>query len=328
MLYNKPMNNQVYDVIILGGGPSGLTAAIYTSRANLSTLVLAGNPPGGQLMLTSEVENFPGFPQGIDGPQLIAGMRSQAEKFSAKLADENALQVEGSFTEGFTISSDAGVSYSARTVILATGATAKWLDLPNEQRLRGHGVSACATCDGFFLKGKVIAVVGGGDAAMEESTYLTKYAEKVYVLVRGNKDAMKASKIMQAKAFANPKIEFRFNTVVADVLGADSVEGLEVQDSRTGAKSVMHDIQGLFVAIGHKPNTDFLQDGKMVALGKFGYALPKEGTYTNAQAEGVFLAGDVSDWKYRQAITASGFGCMAAMDCERFLAERSAYAKN
>ena len=327
MLYNKPMNNQVYDVIILGGGPSGLTAAIYTARANLSTLVLAGNPPGGQLMLTSEVENFPGFPQGIDGPQLIAGMRSQAEKFSAKCVNENALEILGSFTDGFTVASDTGAFYLARTVIIATGAVAKWLELPNEQRLRGRGVSACATCDGFFFKGKVIAVVGGGDAAMEEATYLTKYAEKVYVLVRSDKDAMKASKIMQAKAFANPKLEFKFHTAITNVLGENSVEGLEIQDTQTGVKSIMNDVRGLFVAIGHKPNTDFLKNDEMVALGKFGYALLKEGTYTHALAEGVFLAGDVSDWKYRQAITASGFGCMAAMDCEKFIAERSAHAK-
>lgn len=325
MLYNTPMNNQVPDVLVLGGGPSGLTAGIYTARAGLSTILLAGDPPGGQLMWTSEVENFPGFPKGITGPELVANMRRQAERFGVKIVDENATKVSGSFKEGFEVLGDAGGSYRARSVIIATGASAKWLGLPGEQNLRGKGVSACATCDGFFFKNKVVAVVGAGDAAMEEAIYLTKFVEKVYVLVRKSKEQMRASKIMQERAFENSKIEFVFNTEVVEVLGDQFVTGIKIKNDISGKESVMDDVKGLFVAIGHKPNTEFLlsEGGSLIELGKFGYAMPKKETQTHTSQEGVFIAGDVLDHKYRQAVTAAGFGCMAALDCTKFLSENS-----
>ena len=325
MLYNTPVNNQVADVLILGGGPSGLTAAIYTARAGLSTTVLAGNPPGGQLMWTSEVENFPGFPAGIKGPELISNMRQQTERFGAVLRDENAAKVIGSFKEQFKVLSDSNERYLARTVIIATGASAKWLGLESEQKLRGRGVSACAVCDGFFFKDKVVAVVGAGDAAMEEALFLTKFATKVYVLIRGPKDKMRAGKIMQSRALENPKIEFLYHTEVEEVLGEESVTGLKVKNNATGTVLTLTDVRGLFVAIGHKPNTEFLlsENAPAVELGKFGYAVPKECTRTHTNAEGIFIAGDVSDYRYRQAITAAGFGCMAALECEKFLLENA-----
>ncbi len=319
------MNNQVADVLVLGGGPSGLTAGIYTARAGLSTTLLAGNPPGGQLMWTNEVENYPGFPKGIAGPELILAMRQQALRFKVQMVDENASKVTGCFKNGFEALSDSGTTYRARSVIIATGASAKWLGLPSEQSLRGKGVSACATCDGYFFKGKVVAVVGAGDVAMEESLYLTKFAEKVYVLMRRSMDEMRASKIMQERAQTNPKIEFIFNTEVTEVLGDQFVTGLRVKNNATGKESFMEDVQGLFVAIGHKPNTEFLlsEGGSLIELGKFGYAMPKAGTTTHTAQEGVFVAGDVADHTYRQAVTAAGFGCMAALDCIHFLSDQA-----
>jgi len=325
MLYNTPMNKQVVDVLILGGGPSGLTAAIYTARAGLSTVILAGNPPGGQLMLTSEVENFPGFPNGIKGPELISNMRQQAERFRAVLHNENAVQVIGSFEKHFEILSDANGRYFAKTVIIATGASAKWLGLESEQKLRGRGVSACATCDGFFFKDKIVAVVGAGDVAMEEATFLTKFAAKVYVLTRGSKEEIRACATMKNRALKNPKIEFLHNTEIEEVLGEERVTGLKVKNNITGNLSTLSDVKGLFIAIGHKPNTEFLlsENVPVIELGKFGYAIPKESTHTHTNQKGVFIAGDVSDHKYRQAITAAGFGCIAALDCQKFLAESS-----
>jgi len=319
------MNNQVPDVLVLGGGPSGLTAGIYTARAGLSTVLLAGDPPGGQLMWTSEVENFPGFPGGITGPELINNMRLQAERFKVKIHNENITKFSGSFKDGFEALTTSGKVYKARSVIIATGASAKWLELPSEQNLRGRGVSACATCDGFFFKDKIVAVVGAGDAAMEEAVYLTKFVKKVYVLVRKAKGDMRASKIMQERAVNNPKVEFLYNTEVAEVLGSQAVSGLKIKDSVTGKESVLNDVKGLFVAIGHKPNTEFLlnEKGSLIKLGKFGYATPEEGTATETSQEGIFVAGDVSDHKYRQAITAAGFGCMAAIDCTKFLSAKS-----
>lgn len=309
--------SKVYDVIILGGGPSGLTAAIYTSRADLGTLVLAGNPPGGQLMLTTEVENYPGFPEGIMGPELVQNFRVQAERFDAEVSDENAVDVRGNVDEGFRITTDSGNEYHGRTVIVATGASARWLELPSEQKLRGKGVSACATCDGFFFKNKVVAVVGGGDAALEEATFLTKFATKIYIIVRGNKDNLRASKIMQKRAFENPKIEFIFNSTVTEVLGENAVSGLVINNSVTGEDSVLSDVEGLFVAIGHTPNTAFLKN--LIDLDAKGYAVATEHTYSSIS--GIFIAGDVYDHRYRQAITAAGFGCMAALDVEKFISE-------
>ncbi len=319
------MINQVADVLILGGGPSGLTAGIYTARAGLSTVLLAGNPPGGQLMWTTEVENFPGFPKGIQGPELINLMRQQAGRFGVQIVNENAVKVEGSFEAGFVTATDGeSAQVKSKTMIIATGASAKWLGLASEQNLRGKGVSACATCDGFFFKGKVVAVVGAGDAAMEEAIHLTKFAEKVYILARKCEDEIRASKIMYQRAISNPKIELVCNVEVAEVLGDQFVTGLRIKNNITGAETAMDDVKGLFVAIGHKPNTEFLlsEGGSLIELGKFGYAVPKESTHTQTIKEGVFIAGDVADHKYRQAVTAAGFGCMAALDCINFLSEK------
>ena len=311
------MNSDIFDVLILGGGPAGLTASIYTSRANLKTLVISGQPSGGQLMLTTDVENYPGFPDGILGPELIETFRKQSSRFNTEFKDENVVSVSGSKDKHFIVKTDSGNAYEGKTLIIATGATAKWLELPSEQRLRGKGVSACATCDGFFFKGKNVAVVGGGDTAMEEALFLTKFSPKVYVLVRGSQDKMKASKYMYAKASANEKIVFHFNTEILDVLGGEFVEGVKVVNNLTNETYVMEDVKGLFLAIGHKPNTEFLEG--FVKLGKLGYIEVNDNTKTSE--EGVFVAGDVSDYKYRQAVTASGLGCMAALDTEKFLSE-------
>lgn len=311
------MTNETFDIIILGGGPSGLTAAIYTSRAHLNTLVLAGNPPGGQLMWTTEVENFPGFVEGIMGPELIENMRKQAERFDTKLINNNATDISGNADEGFIITSDDGRKFKASAVIVATGASAKWLGLESEEKLKGKGVSACAVCDGFFFKGKDVVLVGAGDAAMEEATYLTKYANKVTVLVRGDKENMRASKIMQDRAFGNDKVEFMFNTETIEVLGEDSVTGVKVKNNKTDEEIII-DAQGFFVAIGHKPNTDFLKG--FLELDQIGYV--KITDNTKSSVPGVFVGGDVSDYRYRQAVTAAGLGTMAALDAEKFLAHK------
>ena len=313
--------NEIYDVIILGGGPAGLTAAIYASRAHLKTLVLAGMPPGGQLMWTTDVENYPGFPDGIMGPELISKMRAQAERFNATFFNENVSKVEGSFAEGFKVTTESNNQYEGKTIIVATGASARWLNIESEQRLRGKGVSACATCDGFFFKNKNVAVVGAGDSAMEESTFLTKFANKVFVLVRGSENEMKASKIMKKRAMDNEKIEFIFNTEVAEVLGEEFMTGLKIKNRLDSTESTLDDVQGLFLAIGHKPNTDFLSD--KIELLPSGYVNISENT--RSSVEGIFIAGDVSDYRYRQAVTAAGFGCMAALDVEKFLAEKGVH---
>jgi thioredoxin reductase (NADPH) len=316
-MYNFFMQEGNFDVTIIGSGPSGLTSAIYTSRAMLKTLVLGGNPPGGQLTITSDVENFPGFSEGIPGPVLIHKIRKQAEKFGTIFFDENVSSILGSFEKGFQITTDSKKIYKTKSIIVATGAYAKWLNIESEQKLKGRGVSTCATCDGFFYKNKRVAVVGGGDAALEEATYLTKFAEKVYVLVRGDKDKMKASKIMLERAFTNPKIEFIFNTVVVEVLGNNKVEGLKVLNQISNQESVMSDVEGLFVAVGHEPSTKFLSN--FLELDERGYIKVFE--QTKSSIEGIFVAGDVADYKYRQAITAAGCGCMAALDVIRFLSE-------
>lgn len=313
------MENTIYDVLIIGSGPAGLTAAIYTSRGFLKTLVVAGSPSGGQLTTTTEVDNFPGFPSGIQGPDLVNNMKTQAERFDTVFVEENVKSVSGTFETGFKVQTDSGNIYSAKSIIIAAGASAKWLDIPSETRLRGKGVSACATCDGFFFKNKTVAVVGAGDSAMEESTFLTKFANKVYVIVRGDQTSMRASKIMQAKAVANPKIEFIYNSVVSEVLGTDSVTGLQLTNSKTNQTSEL-EVQGLFLAIGHKPNTDFLK-GFVELDDKVGYVKVTNNTKTSV--EGVFVAGDVADYRYRQAVTAAGLGCMAALDVQKFLAEHN-----
>ena len=305
---------EIYNTIIIGSGPAGLTAALYAARANLKPLVIAGLNPGGQLMQTTEVENYPGFPDGILGPELMQKMTKQAERFGAKVLSE--IVAEADLTRRpFKIKTDRG-EYLGKTLIIATGAEANWLGLPSEQRLRGHGVSACATCDGFFFKGKEVAVVGGGDSAMEEATFLTKFASKVTILHRS--DQFRASKIMLARAQADPKIVFMPNVEVAEVLGKDFVEGLKLRNTASGAETEFK-VDGLFLAIGRTPASEVFK-GKL-ELDEKGYGLISHG-HTGTNVEGVFWAGDVADPRYRQAVTAAGDGCRAALDVEKFLAER------
>ena len=302
--------SNVRNTIIIGSGPAGLTAAIYAARANLAPIVLGGSAPGGQLMLTSDVENYPGFPEGIQGPELMARFRSQAERFGAQIHDLDLERVDFS-ARPFRLWA-RGVEYRAEAVIVATGASALWLGLESETRLRGRGVSACATCDGFFFKGQEIAVIGGGDSALEEASYLTRFASKVHLLHR--RDAFRGSKIMVARVLANEKIEVHYDTTVEEVLGATKVDGLRLRDAKTGAERTLP-IEGLFIAIGHRPNTEAFA-GWLEADGA-GYLTTAE--HTMSAIEGVFIAGDVHDHRYRQAITAAGEGCRAAIDAERWL---------
>ncbi len=313
---------EVREVVILGSGPAGLTAAIYTARASLDPLVIEGEPsstgdqPGGQLMLTTEVENFPGFPQGMMGPELMMNFRQQAERFGAELKTEKATKVDLSerpFRVWIGDPEAADPTYLTKSIIVATGATSLMLDLPNEQRLLGHGVSTCATCDGFFFRDHDIAVVGGGDSALEEATFLTKFAKSVTVIHR--RDELRASRIMQDRAFANPKISFLWNSQVVDVVGEQSVERIEVENLQTKERSSLA-VTGLFVAIGHRPNTDLFKG--QLDMKDNGYLITQSPS-TRTNVEGVFACGDVQDDIYRQAITASGSGCAAAIDAERWL---------
>src|SRR6266404_6053950 len=297
-------------LIIVGSGPAGLTAAIYAARANLEPIVLAGSAPGGQLMITSDVENYPGFPDGIQGPELMAAFRQQAERFGTKIVDVDIDRVDFS-SRPFRIWA-RGTEYRGESVIVATGASALWLGLESETRLRGRGVSACATCDGFFFRDKEIAVVGGGDTALEEATYLTRFATKVHLLHR--RDAFRASKIMVDRAVDNPKIEIRLNTAVDEVLGDAKVSGLRLRDTQTGETDEV-DMQGLFVAIGYRPNTDAFRD--WLEVDDKGYLVVHD--ETGSKIDGVFIAGDVHDHRYRQAVTAAADGCKAAIDAERWL---------
>ncbi len=297
-------------VIIVGSGPAGLTAAIYAARANLEPIVLAGSAAGGQLMLTSDVENYPGFPEGIQGPELMAAFRAQAERFGTQITDVDVERVD--FSERPFRLWARGVEYKAQAVIVATGASAMWLGLDSETRLRGRGVSACATCDGFFFKDREIAVVGGGDTAFEEANYLTRFASKVHMLHR--RDEFRASRIMVERARANPKIEIHTNTAIEEVLGESKVDGLRLSDSGSGEERKMP-IEGLFIAIGHKPNTDAFADA--LEVDAKGYLVVSDETHS--RIDGVFIAGDVHDHRYRQAITAAGDGCKAAIDAERWL---------
>ena len=306
-----------HHVLIIGSGPAGLTAAIYTARANLGPLVIEGEPsstsdqPGGQLMLTTEVENFPGFPEGIMGPELMMRCREQAARFGAEFLTAKVTSVD--FSERPFKAWVRDELHTADAIIVSTGAQSLMLGLEAEQRLLGHGLSTCATCDGFFFRGHEIAVVGGGDSAIEEASFLTKFATKVTLLVRRNE--LRASKIMQQRAFDNPKIDIRWNTVVDELLGADKLEGAVVRDTVTGERSNLA-VTGLFVAIGHRPNTDLFKG--VLDMEDNGYLITQSGSsYTNIP--GVFACGDVQDHTYRQAITAAGSGCMAAIDCERWL---------
>jgi thioredoxin reductase (NADPH) len=297
-------------VVIVGSGPAGLTAAVYAARADLAPIVLAGSAPGGQLMLTSDVENFPGFPDGIQGPELMAKLREQATRFGTEIVDVDVERVDFS-RRPFRLWA-RGTEYRAQSVIVATGASAMWLGLESETRLRGRGVSACATCDGFFFKDREIAVVGGGDTAFEEATYLTRFATRVHLLHR--RDTFRASRIMVDRARANPKIEIHPNTAVEEVVGDAKVTGLRLRDTASGELREQP-IEGLFIAIGHRPNTDAFRD--WLEVDEKGYLVVHD--QTGSQVEGVFIAGDVHDHRYRQAITAAGDGCRAAIDAERWL---------
>ncbi len=305
------------NVIIIGSGPAGLTAAIYTARANLQPLIIEGEPsstsdqPGGQLMLTTDVENFPGFPEGIMGPELMTRFREQALRFGAEFITAKATKIDFSQRPFQVWVRDE--RYEADSIIVSTGAQSLMLGLDAEQRLLGHGLSTCATCDGFFFRGQEIAVVGGGDSAIEEATFLTKFASKVYLIHR--RDSLRASKIMQDRALNHPKIEMVWNTVVDDLLGDQVLEGAVLRDVHSGATRTLP-VTGLFVAIGHRPNTDLFRD--VLDMEDSGYLITRPGSsYTNI--DGVFACGDVQDHTYRQAITAAGSGCMAAIDAERWL---------
>ncbi len=297
-------------VLILGSGPAGLTAAVYVARGAHEPIVIAGDQPGGQLMLTTEVENYPGFEEPILGPALIEKMRKQAERFGARFVDGNATKVDFS-SRPFKVWVEEEL-YQADAVIIATGASARWLDLENEQRLRGRGVSSCATCDGFFFRGKDVVVVGGGDTALEEALQLAKMVSKVTVIHR--RDKLRAQKILQQKALDNLKIKFLWNHVVVDVVGKDKVEGVHVKNVKTSETSELK-CDGVFVAIGHEPNTDIFPG--QLEIDEKGYVIRKTRSMTSV--EGVFAAGDVHDYVYRQAATAVGSGCEAALDTIRWL---------
>jgi thioredoxin reductase (NADPH) len=299
-----------YDVIIIGSGPAGYTAAIYAARSSLSVLMFQGYQTGGQLMSTSDVENYPGFEEGILGPEMMEKFEMQARRFGTDMLAEDVTAIDFS-KRPFRLMTDSG-EYLARTIIIATGATAKRLGLPSEQRLQGRGVSACATCDGFFFKGKNIVVVGGGDTALEEATFLTRYANSITVIHR--RDSLRASKIMQERAFNNPKISFIWDTKVTEVLGDNTIIGLRLLNLKTGEESILP-TEGLFLAIGHQPNTELFKG--VINMDKAGYIVPVKHTMTNIP--GVFAAGDVTDHRYRQAVTAAGDGCRAAIDLERWL---------
>jgi thioredoxin reductase (NADPH) len=312
-----PAPGIVRDVIVIGSGPAGLTAAVYTARANLSPLVIEGEPssssdqPGGQLMLTTDVENYPGFPDGVMGPELMTRMRQQALRFGAEILTAKVTNVDLT-VRPFRVSVGEQV-FESRTVIVSTGAQSLMLGLEAESRLIGHGLSTCATCDGFFFRGQHIAVVGGGDSAMEEANFLTRFADRVTLIHR--RDSFRASKIMQDRALANPKIDVLWNTVVDDLMGETSLQGAVVRNVVTGETSTLP-VTGLFVAIGHRPNTDIFKG--QIDLHDNGYVKTVPGRSLTS-VDGVFACGDVQDDRYRQAITAAGSGCMAALDAERWL---------
>jgi thioredoxin reductase (NADPH) len=305
----------IYDVIIVGSGPAGLTAAIYCTRANLKTLVIAGFKWGGQLQLTTEVENFPGFEEGVQGPDLMLKMRKQAERFGAEIIDKNMDPTDFSSMSGgpFKVSAE-GQTYEGKALLIATGADSKTLDVMGEKELSGHGVSYCATCDGAFFRNKKIIVAGGGDSAMEEACFLTHFGETVTIVHR--REEFRASKIMIEKAKKNPKIKFLLNSQITQIVGQNKVEAIKIKDTKTGVESQVP-ADAVFVAIGHLPNSSVF---KGVELKDTGYVRAQDGTHTNI--EGIFVSGDVEDDRYRQAVTAAGFGCQAALDIEKWLREK------
>ena len=299
------------NVIIIGSGPAGYTAAIYCARADMKPMMISGQQPGGQLMLTSDVENWPGEPDGVMGPDLMEKLKRQALRFGTEMVEDLVTEVDFS-SQPFVVKTE-NETYQTKTVIIATGASAKWLGIPGEDRLQGKGVSACATCDGFFFRDKEVVVIGGGDSAAEESTFLTKFAKKVYLLVR--RDELRASKIMQTRVRNNEKIEVLWNTEAVELLGEDKVEGVKVKNNQTGEEATLN-VEGYFAAIGHKPNTDLFAD--VLELDQKGY-IKHAPDSTKTNIEGVFAAGDVIDPHYRQAVTAAGLGCMSALEAERYL---------
>ena len=306
---------KTFKVVVMGSGPAGLTAALYAARADLSPIVFEGPEPGGQLMTTTDVENFPGYPDGVMGPQMMQDFRDQATKFGADCRYGFVTDID--FSERpYTLTIDENVHIKTHALIISTGASAMWLGLESETRLRGKGVSACATCDGAFFRNQHVAIVGGGDTAMEEATFLTKFASKVTVIHR--RDELRASKAMQSRAFANEKIEFMWNSEVEGVLGDQVVEGITVKNRNTGELTTLEDVMGLFVAIGHKPNTDLFKG--VLSMDEVGYIQTK-GQSTKTDLDGVFACGDAMDSVYRQAVTAAGTGCKAALDAEHYLTE-------
>lgn len=306
---------KTFQVVIIGSGPAGLTAALYAARADLKPIVFEGPEPGGQLMTTTDVENFPGYPEGVMGPQMMQDFREQATRFGADCRYGYVTDID--FSERpYKITVDEKTEVYAHAIIASTGASAKWLHLESEQKLRGKGVSACATCDGAFFRNQHVVVVGGGDTAMEEATFLTKFASKVTVIHR--RDELRASKAMQTRALNNEKIEFMWNSELAEVLGDKVVEGVKVKNRNTGEYTTLDDVTGVFIAIGHKPNTDLFKG--VVEMDDVGYIQTK-GQSTETELPGVFACGDAMDAVYRQAVTAAGTGCKAALDAERYLGD-------
>ncbi len=305
--------NEIHNLIIIGSGPAGYTAALYAARANLQPILIAGRITGGQLMLTTEVENFPGFPEGILGPELMNKMRQQSEKFGCQIIEENVTKIEYDETTKIQkIVTDINQTFFTKTTIIATGASARWLDIPSEEKFKGRGVSTCATCDGAFYRNRIVAVVGGGDSAMEESLFLAKLAEKVYIIHR--RDTFRASKIMQDRVFKNPKIEIIWNKIIKEYKGDQVLSSVILESTIDRSQTELH-LDGVFLAIGHVPNTEFAKG--LVETDEQGYIITQNEVFTNKP--GIFAAGDVADHKYRQAITAAGSGCKAALEAEKYL---------
>ena len=311
----EDLQGKTQDVVIIGSGPAGLTAALYAARADLKPLVLEGPEPGGQLMQTTDVENFPGYPDGVMGPKMMEDFRTQATRFGADCRYGYVTSIDFS-VQPYKVTVDEETELYAKSIIISTGASAKWLNLPSETRLKGKGVSACATCDGAFFRDQHVVVVGGGDTAMEEATFLTKFASKVTVIHR--RDELRASKAMQTRAFNNPKIDFIWDSEVTEVIGDPVMTGLKVRNLKTDEITEMENVTGLFVAIGHKPNTDLFKG--VLTMDEVGYIQTK-GQSTETDLPGVFACGDAMDATYRQAVTAAGSGCKAALDAERYLAD-------